>query len=227
MNSNDGPTCGGPLCPPTLPLHEHYKIFRDYVEHEDELIANRLSWNITIQGFLFATYGLSIQKLTEVLTPHGTYGPVSRIPLELKSLQWLTIVLPVFGMLISGISFFGVQAAQNAIEGLNEIWARVPKPEGSPLLPELTGGATRQSSKIGSKQNPARGANQNHSKGFWAPKIFPLLFIAAWLALFVTYGARVVSANWYSGLKPNIDCKDTSSAPPKAHSPISKPSGSR
>jgi hypothetical protein len=34
---------------------EHYKLFRDYIEHEDGLVNQRLLWNINIQGFLFAT----------------------------------------------------------------------------------------------------------------------------------------------------------------------------
>ena len=44
---------------------EHFKIFRDYMQHEDNLINQRVSWNSTIQGFLFATYGLSQQKLPD------------------------------------------------------------------------------------------------------------------------------------------------------------------
>jgi hypothetical protein len=33
---------------------------------EDELLNHRITWNLAIQGFLFATYGFSIQKLAEV-----------------------------------------------------------------------------------------------------------------------------------------------------------------
>ena len=47
---------------------EHFKIFRDYMQHEDNLINQRVSWNSTIQGFHFATYGLSQQKLPDPQT---------------------------------------------------------------------------------------------------------------------------------------------------------------
>lgn len=44
-----------------------YEVFRDYLKHEDALVNNRLTWTLTIQGFLFAAYGLSIQKRLDVL----------------------------------------------------------------------------------------------------------------------------------------------------------------
>src|ERR1051325_2213045 len=65
QGANGGSPAGGDPCS-GLPIHVHYKIFRDYIEHEDGLIDKRLLWNINIQGFLFATYGFSVQKLAEV-----------------------------------------------------------------------------------------------------------------------------------------------------------------
>lgn len=43
-----------------------YRMFRAYVEHEDGLTNQRLSWNFTIQGFLFAAYTLSSNKIADV-----------------------------------------------------------------------------------------------------------------------------------------------------------------
>jgi hypothetical protein len=34
-----------------------YKTFRAYLEHEDDLINQRSTWHLLIQGFLFATFG--------------------------------------------------------------------------------------------------------------------------------------------------------------------------
>src|SRR5437879_8379854 len=46
-------------------IRDLYRIFRTYVEHEDDLINQRQTWNLTIQGFLFASYAFSLQKLVE------------------------------------------------------------------------------------------------------------------------------------------------------------------
>src|SRR5262249_24622108 len=54
-----------------------YSAFRDYVKHEDDLTNNRLNWNFTIQGFLFAAYSFSVQKIVEVRGTLFTKGSVS------------------------------------------------------------------------------------------------------------------------------------------------------
>jgi hypothetical protein len=47
----------------TYPLldTETYQIFREYLQHEDELANNRLSWMLTIHGFLYASYAFTVQ----------------------------------------------------------------------------------------------------------------------------------------------------------------------
>src|SRR5271154_2261501 len=54
---------GEPLPPDTYPLldTETYQIFREYLQHEDELANNRLSWMLTIHGFLYASYAFTVQ----------------------------------------------------------------------------------------------------------------------------------------------------------------------
>jgi hypothetical protein len=39
-----------------------YEVFRGYIKHEDGLIDNRVTWLSQIHGFLYATYGLTLQK---------------------------------------------------------------------------------------------------------------------------------------------------------------------
>lgn len=34
-----------------------YQIYRDYLIHEDDLMNQRSTWHLLIQGFLFATFG--------------------------------------------------------------------------------------------------------------------------------------------------------------------------
>jgi hypothetical protein len=151
-----------------LPIHLHYKIFRDYVEHEDGLINNRLMWNITIQGFLFATYGFSVQKLAEVQASNGTESIGGT---GVFALRWLIIILPILGSFVSYYSWRGVRAAQKAIGRLEDTWTTITKPPDGPRLPGLTGG----------------GDEANHTEGFLAPKVFPWIFVVAWVLLLISY----------------------------------------
>jgi hypothetical protein len=154
-----------------LPIQEHYKLFRDYVEHEDSLIDHRLLWNINIQGFLFATYGFSVQKLAEVQIHSGAQEIIGA-----QALYWLIGVLPFFGIAVSVWSFLGVIAAQDAIASLTKQWEEIEgeyRKRGSTLaLPKLIGG----------------GDLKAHKWGFLAPKSFPWVFVAAWALLLIHYG---------------------------------------
>jgi hypothetical protein len=52
--------------PEHLTKREYFEIFRKYRICEQDLINHRLTWNLAIQGLLFATYGLCLQKLAEL-----------------------------------------------------------------------------------------------------------------------------------------------------------------
>ncbi len=43
-----------------------YELYRQYVTHEDNLTNNRMTWLLTIHGFLYATYGFTLQKKFEI-----------------------------------------------------------------------------------------------------------------------------------------------------------------
>lgn len=155
--------------PDEFARHEHYQIYRRYVEHEDELINQRLLWGVNIQGFLFATYGLCIQKLAA----GGASQPEPFSATWL--LRWLVVLLPVLGICISVVSMSGVLAAWQALDALYSRWKRIDAEyqitRGLPLspLPELRGG----------------GALKAHGLGLVAPLVFPLLFAVAWAVVVV------------------------------------------
>jgi hypothetical protein len=44
-----------------------YEGFREYIKHEDDLIGNRVTWLAQIHGFLYATYGFTLQKKLEIM----------------------------------------------------------------------------------------------------------------------------------------------------------------
>lgn len=168
-----------------LKIHEHFKIFRDYVEHEDGLINNRLTWNTTIQAFLFTVYGFSVQKLADIHAKPGTQDITE------KALFWLTFVLPVFGGGISYLTYKGVMAAQRAIENLEQQWDEIVKceyPTENPgLLPKLIGGGSTKVAAFHDELHASE-LKRHHvvvNWGFTAPKRFPRFFEVAWALLFL------------------------------------------
>ena len=189
----DGPGANaGGAVPSQLAKHIHFKIFRDYIEHEDELVNARLLWNINIQGFLFATYGFSLQKLAEIQNPPmSPVRPISGI--GAFALDWLIIILPVLGTLISTFSLIGIVAAQRAIaqltcdwgEALKEYLPGTPPPPSGPLLPGIIGGGDGDPTRV--KRSWGDLNLRTHKLGFLAPVVFPVIFAGTWIALFVSY----------------------------------------
>ena len=161
-----------------LSIFQHFTIFRNYVDHEDDLINNRLLWNINIQGFLFATYGFSLQKLAEVQMKQGTEIATT------KALYWLVGTLPIFGIIMSVTSYKGVQAAQIAITNLNQQWKEIVEIHyraDDLMVPKLIGGGCPAADQSGAQSQKA------HDWGFRAPKWFPWICAAAWALLFLSY----------------------------------------
>src|SRR5271169_5831898 len=61
----------------------YYERMRSYVEHEDGLINSRLTWSLTIHGFLFASYGILLAKVADMfIALHKLTAPASPKLLE-------------------------------------------------------------------------------------------------------------------------------------------------
>ena len=48
-------------------LLTYYERIRSYVVHEDDLISSRLTWSLTVHGFLFAAFGILESKIVDLL----------------------------------------------------------------------------------------------------------------------------------------------------------------
>jgi transcriptional regulator with XRE-family HTH domain len=137
---------------------EHFKIFRDYIKREDDLIDHRVSWNSTIQGFLFAAYGLSLQKPLDVKPSSG----------DPHNLGILVRFIPWFGIALSGLVLIAVLGAVLAHMRLRKDWHKVnPCYPLKPYLPDIAAG----------------GSNAARRLGLVAPLAIPILFVVAWLWL--------------------------------------------
>ena len=98
-----------------LPL---YKIHREYLIQESSLINNRLTWILTIHGFLYATYGLTLQKELEIIDKIKNYDTFAiRHKPACYMLGQVELFLAFISIIGAAISYFGwvsIMSAQRA-----------------------------------------------------------------------------------------------------------------
>src|SRR5690242_7379942 len=106
--------------------YQLYAVFRDYAKHEDDLINGRLNWNFTIQGFLFTTYGLSLQKIAEVrsqlIKPGIPWVRSMDYASAVHELRIFMIVIAIVGIFVSAFVHLSVWAARIALYELELKW---------------------------------------------------------------------------------------------------------
>jgi hypothetical protein len=112
----------------TLPPEDSqklYQIYRQYVMNEADLINARLTWLLTIQGFLFATYGIIVASQK----PWVTWA--------LSVLRWL----PGYGVVVSLVALASILAARFAADAVFEKWEKLPHSDTfKDLMPKIRGG---------------------------------------------------------------------------------------
>jgi len=129
-----------------------YEVYRSYVEHEDDLVNQRLYRLFIAHASLAAAAGVIISKLPDTRYAFG-----------------ISIVLFVFGILSIALcinQLSAINAGLRAIGSLNDKWNKVgAKLDDFNLLPELVGGGNRENDRLG--QSTAR----------WAPIILGLFWV--------------------------------------------------
>jgi hypothetical protein len=139
---------------------EHYRLFREYVQHEDDLINHRSTWHNTIQGLLFTALAFALQWKPETAdNPHAALLQ-----------KTLTILLPLLGIGNAWAGYLSIRAATKALDALNQKWTKICETysdESKHSLPPLTGAGDKWAIKWGK-----------------APAFsIPLLIGAAWIVL--------------------------------------------
>jgi hypothetical protein len=133
---------------------ERYQIFRNRIEHEDNLIMQRLSWLMASQSFLFTAYAIVTNGLGA--------SPANGGNVFVNHLSILGRIIPVVALLNSLLIFISILAALKAIRELRSGYQRQPTVlEAIPL----------QTSRVA------------RVLGLSAPVLLPLLFFAVWLFL--------------------------------------------
>jgi hypothetical protein len=133
---------------------ERYRLFRDRIEHEDNLVMQRLSWLMASQSFLFTAYAIVTNGLT---TSPATGGNIF-----VNHLATLARIIPVVALLNSLLILVSILAALKAIR-------------------ELRCGYRKQSKTL--EIIPLQTSRAARTLGLAAPVLLPLLFLAVWLFL--------------------------------------------
>lgn len=153
-----------------------FAIYRDYIEHEDELIHQRSTSLITIQSFILATFGFTYQKKYEVAAK--ILVEKDKKPIDLGSINneynGFLLALALVGVATSFIAWRSVRAAKHALEALSILWSEHAKSLDVKYLPEITGGGNGSASKDGISL--ATWAPL-FLLGFWLVTLFALLFV--------------------------------------------------
>jgi hypothetical protein len=125
-------------------LTELYKVYRDYMKHEDDLLNQRTTWLLVIQGFLFATLAV----LGEWVSPKDPLSDLLR-----TERLYLIYVLVFVGILIAVAAFISILAANKAIDSLQKKWEKELKQyyraEDWDLFPGIAGGGHKKAKAWG------------------------------------------------------------------------------
>jgi len=143
---------------PLSPL-EYYSLIRERIEHEDNLIVQRLSWLVASQSFLFTAYAIVTNGLT-------TQPPQPACIHFSDQLQLLFQLIPIVGTLTCLLIYISILAAVMSMRRLrNSYHSRFGSDEHD-LPPIMT-------------RPPIR------LFGHSAPVLLPLVFIIVWLVIWM------------------------------------------
>jgi len=139
---------------PAVSSLDQYRMVRQQIEHEDNLVNQRLSWLLSSQSFLFTAYAISLN------------GPAIIRSKTLESTVGLLIVLlPLVAILSALLIGLTVWAGMWTMQKLRRKYAKLFEATFRDEIPPIqsTGGAL--------------------FLGHFAPIFLPALFIVIWLLL--------------------------------------------
>jgi hypothetical protein len=135
---------------------EYYQIIRSQIEHEDNLINQRLSWFVAAQAFLFSAYAILLNAPSQV-----------RLQRFATQQEILFSLIPLVAIGVSILIYITVVAAMLAMANLRRLLEGHMKEEESALLP------------------PVQGYRQTLLLGQASPILMPFLFMISWIVLLI------------------------------------------
>ena len=140
-------------------VENYYKLFRDQIVHEDNLINNRTNWLLAAQGLLFAAFGVLV----------GTSEGCSPVPSKVK---FLMNVIPAVGIFVTIFTLLSVLGAVIAMGDIGREW-------------EKTKNKLKEKGEIDANIPPIQCKGISKRLGFVAPFFIPGIFIVAWLVILI------------------------------------------
>ena len=140
----------------SISIREYYTIIRDQIEHEDNLIGQRLSWFVAAQSFYFTAYAIVMSNIRGDHTSWVT-----------SQMRLLLILLPMVAILTSLLIYATVIAGLVAMAKLRDLYRKFVARERAAGLP------------------PVQGYRRTQILGQAAPMLLPGIFIAIWMILLV------------------------------------------
>jgi hypothetical protein len=138
-----------------------YRLFRSRIEHEDNLIIQRLSWLVASQSFLFTAYAITTNGLTS-FDPKYAGG-------FLEQAELLFQLIPTVAICVALLIYISILAALRAIRQIRRLYLLKSPPGDLP---------------------PIQTAVTTRLLGMSAPLLLPILFVSVWLVLLLNGPAR-------------------------------------
>src|SRR5919106_547596 len=135
---------------------QYYQIIRSQIEHEDNLINQRLSWFVAAQAFLFSAYAILLNAPPQV-----------RLQSFATQQEILFSLIPLLAIGVSILIYITVIAAMLAMANLRRLLETHMNEKDSALLP------------------PVQGYRQTVLLGQATPILIPFLFMSSWIVLLI------------------------------------------
>jgi hypothetical protein len=140
-----------------LSITDYYEIIRGQMEHEDNLMMQRLNWFITSQSFFFSAYAIDVTSLFAAPPPAGSEVYDTR--------QLLRILIPLVAIIASAVILITIIAGVLAMHNLRGLFHKHVQKCDCTDLP------------------PVQGFRRTWAMGLAAPLLLPVVFLIVWTFL--------------------------------------------
>ena len=150
------------IVPESISGIQYYQIIRAQIEHEDNLINQRLSWFVAAQAFLFSAYAILLNAPSQV-----------RLQGFARQQEILFYLIPLVAIGVSILIYVTVIAAMLAMANLRRL---------------LKSHANELESHAKEKEillPPVQGYRQTLLLGQASPILIPFLFMISWIVLLI------------------------------------------
>jgi len=135
---------------------DHYRLVRSQIEHEDNLVSQRLSWMLASQSFLFTAYAITLNGPAQ--SHFKTFETHSTLLLNLLIVVGIVSALLIWASILAGLSAMNTLRRDFRATIADDLPAGVP---------------------------PIQTRGLAYRAGQFGPVLIPLLFTAVWLVLWI------------------------------------------